>query len=236
MVVGIAGLANRRSWSMFHAASRSRHPLRFSAGWGQPIRTQALGHLIRGDRQPAIFRETIEIPRCKPLGSSDGDCRLPCCGSRMCRAIGKDDAVAAQTTLQVVLAKHPAAQTHAGGDRAIIDCHLAVPTFSVPRAQRASKAMRADRIVGSDRRISQVDAMPASSHTRAGLRDSSPLCGRAPTHSGLVFSGTLYVDMVPLRYPVLSSYFSSAVSEFPPAGCMKSSCLDSWRRMKYAGA
>jgi len=73
---------------------------------------------------------------------------------------------------------------------------------------------RADRIANSDRCASQVQAMSARQpHVVWSQSFSSAL--QVALLSDLVFSGTLYVDIVPTEVSSLSEYFSVCRERMP---------------------
>lgn len=105
MVATIAGLANRRSWSMLRAASRIRRLLGLADCEGKPICTQGSGSADRGNRQQAVVREPVEMMRGAALGNLDGPCHPSCCGVGMRRNVREDNTVGAVAALQKVLAE-----------------------------------------------------------------------------------------------------------------------------------
>lgn len=108
MVVTIAGLANRRSWSMLRARTGSSRtvPSARSSG-GQPVRPESGSRAVRDDHQEPVVGESVEVAGHDSFGSTNGSGNVPRCGSGMHRDVREDRSIAAVAALYQVLAEQP---------------------------------------------------------------------------------------------------------------------------------
>jgi hypothetical protein len=92
----------------------------------------------------------------------------------------------------------------------------AIHAFIAPSAKRTGAVKRADRIAGFDRWTSlglRSVMAPSSAGCGLGTTDHLPVWPGDPlTCTDLVFSRSLYVDMIPAEVPVRWGCLSSAVS------------------------
>lgn len=212
MVATIAGLANRRSWSMLPAASPEPGCSRTRFGY----------EANRNERRPeAALSETI-ASRPSSVKRSRFDTLRPPMALTTHRVVDPGfAAVATKRALQQVLAEQAGsagANAQPSGNSSIVPGRLTRPSSHCAEHKEAGGSEAG----GADGGIRQTDLL---GRDYAGVRGDWG-CGSVatlaapeyPPSSDLVFSGTLYLDMLPAGVSSLLEFFLVCRGRIPAAG------------------
>ncbi len=205
IVTSIAGLANRRSSSMFRSTrtgSRSRLPPTAPAGTRSSTRFPSGPRPVDLPRRDAVVsqrrRVLVDQPALRlhdlPIGVFEPH-------------TDENAVIRAVSTLHEVLAEEAGSRgtkTQSCGERGVVPNPLGLPCVQGAECQQEGVVKRDDRIAGFDRWVSWDesrcrDGSGPCTDCRAGSTASQD---GPHTLTALGFYGTLYIDMVPENDPV----------------------------------
>ncbi|MFC8077831.1 hypothetical protein ACFUN8_20100 [Streptomyces sp. NPDC057307] len=131
MLFTIAGLADRRSWSMLHTESDESGGLSAHCQEVSRYERRAGGLAVHEKHQQAVMRQAVKVSRCDALRCANGAIHVASCSSRVCRYVREDSPEPTVTVLQQILAEQAGradADAQPGGHSTLVIRHLAGPT------------------------------------------------------------------------------------------------------------